>query len=99
MKYKAKKWRRSLGIIYIIMEDNKRAMNGFIGDFLKTYDPALLDVYSQRKFDFKKRKAGKAFFIEGKELTMVILDEHIFIHAVHEDGVIDIVRELIEVSK
>jgi len=99
MKYKAKKWRRSLGIIYIKMDDNKRKTTAFLKDFLGKYDPVLLDICSQRKFDVKKRKAGIPFFVEGKELTMVILDYNIFIHTVEEDRVIDIVRELIDVSK
>ena len=68
--HKAKKWRRSLGLIYIKMEDNKRNITAFLKDFLTSYDPELYEVCSQRKFDIKKRKPGKAFFVEGKELTL-----------------------------
>ena len=97
--YTAKKWRRSLGLIYIKMEDNKRNITAFIKDFLSSFDPKLLEIYSKRKFDIKKRKPGIAFFVEGKELTMIILDNQIFIHAVDEDSVINIIQGLIQVTK
>jgi hypothetical protein len=97
--YPVKKMRRSMGLIYFRLDFEKRMTNQFIKDFLTAYDPELLKLYSKKKYDFKKRKEGKAFFIEGKELTMVILDNHFFIHASDEDEVINLLQSLIELTK
>ena len=97
--YPVKKMRRSLGLIYIRLDFEKRMANMFIKDFLTAADPNLLELYSKKKFDFKKRKEGIPFFIEGKEFTMVILDNHVFIHAADEDGIIDILQGMIELTK
>jgi hypothetical protein len=97
--YPVKKMRRSMGMIYFRLDLDKKTINQFIKDFLVAYDPELLKLYSKKKYDFKKRKEGKAFFIEGKEVTMVILDNHLFIHAADEDGVINILQSLIELTK
>lgn len=95
MAYQVKKWKSARGLYYLFLEGGKRKVTMFIKDFLKEIDPKTLKAEDKT---IKKRDNDKPSFIEGPNVTMVVMGNHIFIKPEKEDF-IEIIKGMIELSK
>jgi hypothetical protein len=93
MQYQVKRWKTARGFYYILLEGGKSKVNGFVKELLSKIDPSTLKAEEK---ELKKRKDERAMFIEGPNLTIVMLDNHVFIKPENDEQVLEIIQNMIE---
>ena len=93
MAYRIKRWKTARGLYYLLIDGGKRTVTSFVNDFLKKVDPGTLKAEEK---NLKKRKENKFCFLEGPSITIMVMDNHIFIKPENEEKVLEIIQGMVE---
>jgi len=97
MVYKVNRWKTARGIVYLYLDGSKRTITKFSKELLSEVDPSLLKASEK---ELKKRKDGRFAFIEGQKITIIVMENHVFIKPEENyDGVLEIIKKMISLTK
>ncbi len=93
--YEIKRWKTARGMYYLLIDGGKGKVTKFVKEFLGKIDP---DTWTAEEKSFKKRKEGRVVFLEGENITIAVIDNHVFIKPEKED-VLHIIKNMIKLPE